>query len=316
MRAIEIQNISKTYRIAKQKNRTVRAVDSVTLDIEEGEIFGLLGANGAGKTTLIKLMLGLIKADSGRILIEGYDVALYREKALTSVGAIVEEPTLFADFTGWENLKYFARLQNANISDEKLRSIVELVGLKDRIDSKFKGYSLGMRQRLGIAQAIMHSPSILILDEPTNGLDPSGIVEMRELFLNLKKELGVTIIISSHILSEMQQLCDRVAFMVDGEIKAVKTMEEVNFGVDKLKKYSIECSDMQKAIEIIVSQGMIATQENDLLIVRAGQSEISNLVKLFVKNGIELYGLTKQKRRLEDLYKEVSQPVTTDKQEA
>ncbi len=306
MKAIEISGVNKTFRDRKLKSLTVRAVKEVSLDIEEGEIFGLLGANGAGKTTLIKLMLGLIGADSGSILLEGYDVAKSREKALASVGAIVEEPTMFNDFTGWENLKYFARMQNVQISDDKLRSIVELVGLSDRIESRFKSYSLGMRQRLGIAQAIMHSPRILILDEPTNGLDPSGIVEMRELFIKLKKDLGITIVISSHILSEMQQLCDRVAFMVGGEVKAVKTMEEVNYGVNKLKKYSIECSDVDKALQLIRTAGLSVSKEDGNLIVRAGHAEIAQTVRILTANDVDIYGLVKLKRRLEDLYKEVS----------
>lgn len=316
MKAIEINQVNKTYKASNRKQASVRAVKDVTLDIEEGEIFGLLGANGAGKTTLIKLMLGLASLDSGSILIEGYDVASNREKALVKVGAIVEEPTLFADFTGRENLRYFARMQNADISEEKLDSIIELVGLTDRIDSKFKTYSLGMRQRLGIAQAIMHSPEILILDEPTNGLDPSGIVEMRELFTSLKKQLGITIVISSHILSEMQQLCDRVAFMVGGEVKAVKTMEEVNYGVDKLKKYSIECSDEAKAIKLIRSQGLAIEREGGNLVVRASHAEIADTVRLLASNGIDVYGLVKLKRRLEDLYKEVSSAENPVKQEA
>lgn len=306
MKIIEIQNVTKTYKLNKNKGGFLKAVDNVSLDIEEGEILGLLGANGAGKTTLIKLILDLIKADSGTITIDGYEVAKHREKALREIGAIVEEPTLFGDFSGLENLRYFARLQNTPISEEKIMSVVRLVGLEDRINSKFKSYSLGMRQRLGIAQALIHSPKILILDEPTNGLDPSGIIEMRELFKNLKNELGITIIISSHILSEMQQLCDRVAFMVKGEIKAVKTMEEVNFGVDKLKKYALECGDTDKAQKLIEEEGIAVQKSEGMLILRATQGDVSKVVRLLVANDIDVYSLARQKRRLEDLYNEVS----------
>lgn len=306
MKIIEIQDVTKTYRLNKKTGNIVTAVNHVSLDIEEGEILGLLGANGAGKTTLIKIMLDLIKTDSGRIIIDGYDVAKHREKALKEVGAIVEEPTLFSDFTGMENLKYFAKLQNADINEEKIKSIVKLVGLEERIDSKFKSYSLGMRQRLGIAQALIHSPKILMLDEPTNGLDPNGIIEMRELFKSLKKELGITIIISSHILSEMQQLCDRVAFMVKGEIKAVKTMDEVNFGVDKLKKFALECSDLQKAKKILEDMELSVQKSENMLIIRATQSDISKAIKALVQNDIDIYSLARQKRKLEDLYNEVS----------
>ncbi|MDE5549482.1 MAG: ABC transporter ATP-binding protein [Clostridia bacterium] len=307
MKIIEINNVSKTYALkGRNKGASVDAVKNVTLDVEEGEILGLLGANGAGKTTLIKLILGLATIDSGSITVAGNDVVTSREKALAHVGALVEAPTLFAEYTGWENLKYYARLQGGNISDERLKSIVELVGLSDRINSKFRSYSLGMKQRLGIAQAIMHKPSILLLDEPTNGLDPSGIAQMRELFVNLKTELGVTIIISSHMLSEMQQVCDRVAFMAKGEVKAVKTMEEVNYGVDAFRKYSIECSDVDKALEIVASQGAECRKENGALIVIADQTAIGDIVSSLVNAGINVFTVTKIKRTLEDLYGEIS----------
>ena len=306
MKIIEIENVSKTHALkGRNKGLPVTAGSNATLDVEEGEILGLLGANGAGKTTLIKLILGLATIDSGRIRIAGYDVVKSREKALAKVGALVEAPTLFAEYTGWENLKYYARLQGSNITDERLRAIVDLVGLSDRINSKFRSYSLGMKQRLGIAQAIMHKPSILLLDEPTNGLDPSGIAQMRELFINLKTELGTTIIISSHMLSEIQQVCDRVAFMAKGEIKAVKTMEEVNYGVDAFRKFSIECSNVDAACEVITSQGVECKKEGGAIIVIADQNAIGDVVTTLVNSGINVYTVTNIKRALEGLYKEV-----------
>ncbi|MDE6275345.1 MAG: ABC transporter ATP-binding protein, partial [Clostridia bacterium] len=262
--------------------------------------------NGSGKTTLIKLMLGLVNFDGGSITIGGYDVTTSREKALAQVGAIVEAPTLFNDFSGMDNLKYYARLQGGNISEEKIKAIVELVGLKDRINDKFKTYSLGMRQRLGIAQAIMHSPKLLLLDEPTNGLDPDGIAQMRDLFINLKKELGTTIIISSHILGEMQQTCDRVAFMANGEIKAVKSMEEVNYGVDSMRKFAIECSDLQRAAELVAALGIEANIQNNAIVVIVDQTQVGELVKTLVENDVIVYTVNKLKRSLEDLYREVA----------
>ncbi|MDE7191764.1 MAG: ABC transporter ATP-binding protein [Clostridia bacterium] len=307
MRLVEINDVSKTYKPkGRKKGFPVTAVSHATLDVEEGEILGLLGANGAGKTTLIKLMLGLVNPDGGSITIGGYDVSAAREKALAQVGAIVEAPTLFNDFSGMDNLKYYARLQGGNISEEKLKSIVELVGLEDRIHDKFKTYSLGMRQRLGIAQAIMHSPKLLLLDEPTNGLDPDGIAQMRDLFINLKNQMGTTIIISSHILGEMQQTCDRVAFMAKGEIKAVKSMEEVNYGVDSMRKFAIECSDMQRASQIATMQGIEANIQNNAIVVIVDQAQVGELVKKLVENDVIVYSVNKLKRSLEDLYREVS----------
>ena len=307
MRLIEINDVSKSYKPkGRKKGATVTAVSHADMDIEEGEILGLLGANGAGKTTLIKLMLGLVNPDSGNIIIGGYDVSTAREKALAQVGAIVEAPTLFNDFSGMENLKYYARLQGSDISESRLSSIVSLVGLTDRINDKFKTYSLGMRQRLGIAQAIMHRPKVLLLDEPTNGLDPDGISQMRELFLNLKNQLGTTIVISSHILGEMQQTCDRVAFMANGEIKAVKSMEEVNYGVDSMRKFAVECSDLQKAEGLVAMMGIDASVRNKALIMIVDQAKIGDIVKMFVQNDIVVYTVNKLKRSLEDLYREVS----------
>ena len=307
MRLVEINDVSKTYKPkGRKKGFLVTAVSHATLDVEEGEILGLLGANGAGKTTLIKLMLGLVNPDGGSITIGGYDVSAAREKALAQVGAIVEAPTLFNDFSGMDNLKYYARLQGGNISEEKLKSIVALVGLEDRIHDKFKTYSLGMRQRLGIAQAIMHSPKLLLLDEPTNGLDPDGIAQMRDLFINLKNQMGTTIIISSHILGEMQQTCDRVAFMAKGEIKAVKSMEEVNYGVDSMRKFAIECSDMQRASQIIAMQGIEANIQNNAIVVIVDQAQVGELVKELVEKDVIVYSVNKLKRSLEDLYREVS----------
>ncbi|MDE7070851.1 MAG: ABC transporter ATP-binding protein [Clostridia bacterium] len=307
MRLIEINDVSKTYKPkGRKKGLPITAVSHATLDVEEGEILGLLGSNGAGKTTLIKLMLGLVTPDSGSITIGGFDVIASREKALAQVGAIVEAPTLFNDFSGMDNLRYYSRLQGANLSEERLKSIVSLVGLEERINDKFKTYSLGMRQRLGIAQAIMHSPKLLLLDEPTNGLDPDGIAQMRDLFLNLKKQMGTTIIISSHILGEMQQTCDRVAFMANGEIKAVKSMEEVNYGVDSMRKFAIECSDLQKASELISEQGLQTSLQNNAIVVIVNQAQVGELVKTLVQNDIVVYTVNKLKRSLEDLYKEVS----------
>lgn len=307
MRLIEINDVSKIYKPkGRKKGLPVTAVSHATLDVEEGEILGLLGANGAGKTTLIKLILGLVNADGGSITIGGYDVSTSREKALAQVGAIVEAPTLFNDFSGMDNLKYYARLQGANISEEKLKSIVSLVGLEERINDKFKTYSLGMRQRLGIAQAIMHSPRLLLLDEPTNGLDPEGIAQMRDLFLNLKNQMGTTVIISSHILGEMQQTCDRVAFMAKGEIKAVKSMEEVNYGVDSMRKFAIECSDLQRASQLVAMQGIEASVQNNAVVVIVDQAQVGELVKTLVENDVVVYTVNKLKRSLEDLYREVS----------
>ena len=310
---VEVNNLSKCFvsPINKIKRdyfhkevKQVKALDDVSLEVKEGEIFGLLGANGSGKTTLIKLLCGLISKDSGQIKIFGKDIQNDREY-LKDVGAIVEAPTMFKNLTGRENLRYFASL-TGKLPEQRIDDILNLVGLSDRADTKFATYSLGMQQRLGIAQAIMTNPKLLILDEPINGLDPDGIMQMRELFQKLSKTYGTTIIISSHILNEMQELCDRVAILVTGKIVAIKELNEIVSTTQK-EIAKIMCDKPQEAYDIISTLDEVEVKlVNDAVYVRCVNDKIALINKSLIKKDINIYSVTIKERTLEDIYKELA----------
>jgi len=310
---VRLDNVTKTYistsnkikrDLFKKPAKFVTALDNVSLEVKSGEIFGLLGANGSGKTTIIKLLCSLINKDSGKIEIFSKNISQSRDY-LKDVGAIVEAPSMFKNLTGRENLRYFAALSGLH-SEERINDILNIVGLKDRADTLFGTYSLGMQQRLGIAQAIMTNPKLLILDEPINGLDPDGIIQMRELMLKLNKTYGTTIIISSHILSEMQELCDRVAILVSGKIVAIKDLKEVVSAEQKIIA-KIECSNVEKAFEIISAiDGVEVRNVNGVIYVRCINDNLALVNKTLIKNDINVYGIVIKKRTLEDIYKELA----------
>ena len=214
---LELKNVRKTI------NGKV-IIKDLSFTVQQGEIFGFLGPNGAGKTTSIRMIVGLMGITQGDIIVCGKSVKNNFIQAIRQIGAIVENPEMYKFLTGYQNLQQYARMQNG-ISNEKLHEVIELVGLTERIHEKVKTYSLGMRQRLGLAQCLLHDPKLLILDEPTNGLDPAGIKEIREYLRKLTRETGMSVIVSSHLLSEMEMMCDRIAIIQNGELIEV---QEVN----------------------------------------------------------------------------------------
>ena len=242
MKVLEVKGLKKKL----GKREVIKGID---FSIEEGEIFGFLGPNGAGKTTTIRMLVGLIAPNEGTISICGKDLIKNKESALKNVGAVVENPELYKYLSGRENLMQIARIRK--VSKVEVDKLIELVGLKDRIKDKVSKYSLGMKQRLGLASALMGNPKVLILDEPTNGLDPSGIMDFREIIKKISKEKGIAVFISSHILSEVQNLCDRVAFTKDGIIKSVEKITETNINTE-LESLTIKIiSDKDEAIKIL-----------------------------------------------------------------
>ncbi|MDD6770575.1 MAG: ABC transporter ATP-binding protein [Inconstantimicrobium porci] len=287
----------------KKKLGKREIIKGLTFDVNEGEIFGFLGPNGAGKTTTIRMLVDLIHPDSGEIKILGHDVKKDKVKALENVGAVVENPELYKYLSGRENLMQIARVRK--IPKAEVQEIIELVGLKDRINDKVKKYSLGMKQRLGLGASLLGNPKLIILDEPTNGLDPSGIMDFREIVRKAAKERGVAVFISSHILSEVQQICDRVAFINNGVIQSVESMDEdFTTETDTLVISTVndeETLNILNTIDIVkdsfVAEGKITVQ------IAAGVTP--QLVKVLVEKNVEINEVYKKHEKLEQRYMEL-----------
>jgi ABC-2 type transport system ATP-binding protein len=276
-------------------------VDDLSLDIQPGQVFGFLGPNGAGKTTTIRMMVGLISITKGDVLICGHSIIKEYEKAITHVGAIVENPEMYKFLTGYQNLRHFARMMSG-ITEERIQEVTKLVGLDNRIHDKVKTYSLGMRQRLGVAQAILHRPKLLILDEPTNGLDPQGIRELRDYLRHLCKIEGTTVFVSSHLLSEMELMCDRVAIIQNGRLIDVRQLKTEDGVAVSATEIAFDVSDPQQAA-IVLSVDRV---ENNLLVMRASREEVADINARLVQAGIKVYGIREVTRSLEDQFLEMT----------
>lgn len=288
-----------------------RAVDGVSLEVEEGEIYGFLGPNGAGKTTTIKMIAGLISIDEGSIEICGHDVRKEFEKAMMNLGAIVENPEFYKYMSAYDNLKFFAGMYD-NIGDDRIMEVADMVGLRSRINEKVKGYSLGMRQRLGVAQALLHKPKLLVFDEPTNGLDPAGIHALRDFFKGLTRETGVSIFVSSHILSEMQLMCDRVGIIQYGRILAVTDIKELNQITEEADNINIQTDRPAEAVEVLKEQGYTAKYEDNSLNVIANKDDISDITRLLVNSGFAIYGVKhSNENNLEKLFLKITGGVSS-----
>ena len=292
---LKVENVTKRY-----KNRT--AVNNLSFEIYEGEIFGFLGPNGAGKTTTIKMITGLAKMDSGDIYICDKSIKNHYEKAISNVGAIIETPQMYSYMSGLDNLKYYASLYR-NVSLEQINRIVELVGLKDRIKDKVSTYSLGMKQRLGIACAILHKPKLLILDEPTNGLDPEGVIEIRNFLKKLARKNKISILISSHNLAEMELICDTIGIINNGILENIKN-------IDQLKNYNnnnqivLKVNFPNYAGKLIINKyqpDKISIIKNTLT-VNLDESKIPEITVLLVSNGILIYSISSHNQTLEDVF--------------
>ena len=285
---LKIKNLTKVY-------NKKRVVDGLTLNVEAGQIYGFLGQNGAGKTTTIKMITGLIKKDAGDIVINGIDAVKNHDVAMNYVGAIVEVPSFYEYMSGMENLKLYARLRN--IKKEQILKIVKLVKLENKINEKVKKYSLGMKQRLGLAVSLLHSPKLLILDEPTNGLDPEGIRELRELLKKIAHEDNVAVFVSSHLLSEMQLMCDKVAIINNGKIVKVESMDSIK---NESNIYEFNVSDIDMAQKYIGKIARCEKKQNKLIVFYDGK--ISDILKLLMENGIEVVSFEKKVNMLEEKF--------------
>ena len=266
---------------------------NVSLEVNEGDILGFIGPNGAGKTTTIKMILGLQSIDSGNVYINNYNIKKEYEKAIEKVGAIVENPDLYMYLTGYENLKLIQSLYK-NVSKERINEVVKLVKLNTRINDKVSKYSLGMRQRLGIAAALINKPNLLILDEPTNGLDPEGIKELRDILKKLAQKENVGIIISSHNLSELESFCNKIVIIKNGEI--VEENKLSNF--KKIEEsYIIEVDNITKIKEIEFEK---INEKN--IRIHVNKKEIPAIIKKLVENNIKIYTVREETITLEDAF--------------
>lgn len=268
----------------------------VSLELNSGDILAFIGPNGAGKTTTIKLILGLQTIDGGNVYINGFDIKKDFVNAIKKVGAIVENPDLYMYLSGYDNLKLVADMYG--LPSSRIDEVVKITGLSERIDDKVRKYSLGMRQRLGIAQAIIHNPSLLILDEPTNGLDPEGIKELRSLLKKLAHEQNMAILISSHNLAELESFCNKVCIIQNGEIIESTTIK-------KLKKssrdefYIVEVSEVKKALVLIKDSEQV---EGNKIKIKVKKEEIPNIIKKLIINKIDIYEVREDDNSLEDAF--------------
>lgn len=293
--------------VLKVKNLTKKygervAVNNLNFDMKKGEIFGFLGANGAGKSTTMKMLSGIANPTSGEIFICGKSLTKNFEKAIINLGGMVETPQFYPYLTGFQNLKYFASLYS-NISKQKIMDIVALVGLSVRINEKVKNYSLGMKQRLGIAQALLHNPKILILDEPTNGLDANGIREIKSFLKKIARQRGTAIMISSHILAIMEDVCDRVCIIDKGRIVETKTISEIKRRYTSNGTHYIKTNAPNYAGMILEKQFAIKCKiSGDKVLLTTNEKDLARIIIKLTSFKIPIFGAGEINYSLEDIY--------------
>lgn len=281
---VQITNLTKTI-----KAKTL--IDNLSLDLYPGQITGFLGPNGAGKTTTIRMLVGLMKPTAGSIIIDGHDLSSHFEQAIERVGVIVENPEMYKFMSGYKNLQHFANMHEG-VSKERIDEVIKQVGLQNRINEKVSTYSLGMRQRLGLAQALLHRPKFLILDEPTNGLDPAGIHEFRTYLRHIAETEGVSILVSSHLLAEMELMCDRIAIIQNGKLIDIRELKQ-----QEQTHYILEADNA----EAILQQNDVSyTQDDNRYTLQIAKKDIPKLVANLVAGGAAIYSISAQHKTLED----------------
>jgi ABC-2 type transport system ATP-binding protein len=288
---IELNNVCKRF-----GSRT--AVHDLTLRVPPGEIYGLLGHNGAGKSTAIGMMLGQVWPTSGQVRIFGRDVTIERALALTKVGAIFEAPAFYDYLSGWRNLEILSAY-TARTSPERIRRVIDWVGLTGRETSAVRTYSHGMRARLALAQALLPGPEMLILDEPGSGLDPEGIHEMRQTILRLHKELGLTILLSSHLLHEVEQLCGRIAVLNSGRLVFEGNLSDTR---QRTRWIRLNVGDFPEAVRLLKQAELITGEKDGQRVALAPQQGADRLVRLLVQAGMPVYEVSPAEESLETFY--------------
>ncbi|WP_455660672.1 ABC transporter ATP-binding protein [Pradoshia sp.] len=299
-KALEVKSLTK-------KIGSTVIVNDVSFSVRKGEIFGLLGPNGAGKTTIIRMIASLINRTNGQVMINGHDLDNDFEGAMHDLGAIVENPEFYKYMTGRKNMIHYARMAKENITTERINEVARLVKLDHAMDKKVRTYSLGMRQRLGVAQAVLHRPKLLILDEPTNGLDPQGIREFRDYLHQLANE-GIGVLVSSHLLSEMQLMCDRFAVIEKGKLIHIEnnTIEEKE---EDLREVVFSISNVLLAAKIIREQFSlldIVKQDEKMIAIQATREDVAKVNRQLNEAGVDVFEINVVKKTLEDRFFEIT----------
>ena len=297
---IEVRNLTKKF-------GNLTAVNDLNINVYRGDVFGFLGPNGAGKSTTIRMLLSLIKPTSGDIKIFGESLKQSREKILKKVGAIVEKPDFYLYLTAYKNLEILGKISGADTSNKKIMEMLELVGLDKRYKSKVKTFSHGMKQRLGLAQALIHDPELIILDEPTTGLDPQGMKEIRDLIIYLSKEKNKTVFLSSHILHEVEIIASRMIILNKGAAQVEGTVDEL-LKSDRIT-VTFEIDKIQEAMEIaanVTKKERFKSSNNNEITFDLSKEEIINLNKVFVEKGISVSAIIPE-HSLEDYFLKITE---------
>ncbi|MBO9659033.1 MAG: ABC transporter ATP-binding protein [Chitinophagaceae bacterium] len=296
--------IVKTSHLSYSFRNGVRTLDDVNLEVPAGSIYGFLGPNGAGKTTTLRLLLGLLKNQTGELEVFGKPFAAHRQEILKRLGSLIEQPSLYLHLTAKENLEIYRLIYS--VSKNRVDEVLELVGLEATGSKKAKQFSLGMRQRLSIAIALLHQPELLILDEPTNGLDPNGIIEIRELIKKLNREHGTTVIVSSHILIEVEKMATHVGIIHKGGLLFQGPLQELQQMKSRQSMLEIETNDNGRALEILSAKYKVQQSESLLSLPYGGKQETAEINQLLVRAGVDVYSLHPKQNDLEQLFIEIT----------
>jgi lantibiotic transport system ATP-binding protein len=296
--------IIKTSQLNFSFARGMKTLVDVNLEVPSGSIYGFLGPNGAGKTTTLRLLLGLLRKQEGKIELFGKEFAPNRMEILRRLGSLIEQPSLYLHLTAKENLDIYRLIYRCDKS--RVKEVLSIVGLENTGRKKAKQFSLGMKQRLSIAIALLHQPELLILDEPTNGLDPNGIVEVRELLKKLNKEHNTTVIVSSHILNEVERMATHVGIIHKGKMLFQGLLHELQHLKTKQTSLEIETSDNGRALQLLQESFAATQSENKILLPFQNREQVAAINKILVQGGIDVYLLHPQQTDLEQLFMDIT----------
>ncbi|MGN6291554.1 MAG: ABC transporter ATP-binding protein [Chitinophagaceae bacterium] len=282
----------------------IKTLDDVNLEVPQGSIYGFLGPNGAGKTTTLRLLLGLLKNQDGKLELFGQQFSGHRLDILRRLGSLIEQPSLYLHLTAKENLEIYQLVYKTD--KKRMNEVLELVGLAQTGRKKARQFSLGMRQRLAIAIALLNQPELLILDEPTNGLDPNGIIETRELIKKLNKEYNTTVIVSSHILNEVEKMATHLGIIHKGRMLFQGPLQELQQMKTRQSMLEIETNDNARALTLLSPQYTVQQKENLLLLPYSDRQQTAGITQLLVKEGLDVYAIHPRQSDLEQLFIEIT----------